>query len=279
MVSKSKWLYVVMLAALSFGLLALLSGCPDNGVGGPAEDGIITVEITGAGTQDGEDFISAVLAAGANPYYDDAIGLNTTVIVSGTAQGVALDLDNWPTPFTFTGGTMYDVYGLIDLDGSGNPTVGDYLSQELGAEVDGDMVFVFFYPTDFAEITSIPAEGTLTIGLTAAGVVEGKRTMFAVFDAGANPYTDTMLATNEFDVVSGTGSSTAAETLPPYLDWLGTGGNSYDVYLWVDIDGDSATVQYPESGVDMRLKTFPVTVEIDGNITLTYSGTDLETVP
>jgi hypothetical protein len=117
------------------------------------------------------------------------------------------------------------------------------------------------------------------VGLTAAGIVEGKRTLFGVYDAGADPYTDPMLAAGDFDVVSGTGSSTAAELLPPYLDWLGTGGNSYDVYLWVDIDGDSETVQSHESGVDMQLKTFPVTVEIDGNISLTYLDTALETVP
>ena len=142
----------------------------------------------------------------------------------------------------------------------------------------GLLAFLSGCPQNTAGPT-IPADGTLPISLTAAGAVEGKGTLFAVLDSGADPYSDPLLAGGDFDIVGGTGNATAAVMVSPYGDWVGTGGHTYDVYLWVDIDGDSATVQYPESGVDMRLKTYPVTVDIDANISLTYSGTDVETVP
>jgi hypothetical protein len=61
---------------------------------------------------------------------------------------------------------------------------------------------------------TIPADGTLTMGLTAAGAVERKRTLFARYDAGSVPFADPLLAAGDFDAASGSGSDTAADTTP-----------------------------------------------------------------
>ena len=77
----------------------------------------------------------------------------------------------------------------------------------------------------------------------------------------------------------GSGMSMMQIFEPPYDTWVGTGGSSYDVYLWVDMNGNRDTVLYPESGVDLQLSDTPSTVEIDGNTTVTLTLADFVTVP
>jgi len=132
---------------------------------------------------------------------------------------------------------------------------------------------------DDGETPPTKEDGTLTVGLTAADAIEGKDVLGGLVNAGANPAIDPILAGVDFSVSSGSGSATMAIMAPPYDIWVGTGGSSYDVYLWVDMNGNRDTVQYPESGVDMQLSTFPFTVVIDGDVTVTYTGADLVTVP
>jgi hypothetical protein len=100
-----------------------------------------------------------------------------------------------------------------------------------------------------------------------------------LFDADADPLSDPLLAVVDFTVSGGGGSDTMSGNVPPYETWVGTGGNSYDVYLWVDMNGNRDTVQYPEAGEDMQLSDFPVAVEIDGDTTITFTLADFVTVP
>jgi hypothetical protein len=122
-------------------------------------------------------------------------------------------------------------------------------------------------------------DGTLTMALSDAAAIEGIDVLGAAFEHGADPMASPMLAVVDFTVSGGGGSGAMRDTDPPYDTWVGTGGGSYDVYLWVDMNGNRATVQYPESGVDMQLADFPLAVVIDGDTTVTLTAADFVTVP
>jgi hypothetical protein len=122
-------------------------------------------------------------------------------------------------------------------------------------------------------------DGTLTVVVTEAGAIDGKDVLGCVLDGGADPYTAPMLAGVDCTVSGGSGMGMMQIFEPPYDTWVGTGGSSYDVYLWVDMNGNRETVLYPESGVDLQLSDWPSTVEIDGNTTVTLTLADFVTVP
>jgi len=137
--------------ALSIGLLALLSGCPDNRVGATAEDGTITVQVTDADAHNGQYFYYAVGAAG-DDRSDPANWLGGTptnpTITGGTVECIAEEIGT-NNIVTFTGGECYDASGIIDVDLSGNSTSGDYSFRPETVVVDGDTLLELVYPTDF----------------------------------------------------------------------------------------------------------------------------------
>jgi len=136
-------------AVVAAGLLAaVLTGCEQK-----AADGTVTVVLTGAAAQDGEGFLFAVFAAGADIAVADPLGLGGPVIISGgTASGVALDVATGTQTVSFDGGDKYDVYVLVDLNGNFDMDPGEPVASRTGLEVDGDMTVTF----DYATLTPAP---------------------------------------------------------------------------------------------------------------------------
>jgi hypothetical protein len=242
--------------------------------GSSAEIYTLSGTLTKSGIADGTRAYVKLVAQGGAPT-DAALYWAISSAFSGeTATYVIDDIDSG----TYTQYSFIDVDGSATGDGTSMPDAGDWMAGGNDVVINTDQTSDVG-ETDWSQIPPSKQDGTLTMGLINAFSVDGKRVVFGVFDAGADPLSDPLLAGGDFDVTGGSGSGTANEVVAPYGAWIGTGGTSYDVYLWVDMDGDSATVQYPESGVDMRLTTYPVTVEIDDDVSLTYQGSDLETVP
>jgi len=205
----------------------------------------------------------------AYPVPDPTDGTSADLTVHLTATGTGKDhLDINPGAIEIPRGASTGTFEVsASFDGTAKPEEDVTITAE-AVGYDGESATItIHFPAPAIE------DGTLTIGVT---VASGITILYGVYDAGADPLTDPLRASGEFDLFSGTGSITATDF---YGDWIGTGGNSYDVYIWMDMDGDYDTVQYAESGVDMQLKILPVTVEIDGNISLTYLGSAFETVP
>lgn len=126
------------LAVLSMGLV----GCDeDNG----ADDGTITVALTGAAASNGDDFMFAVFAPGADIDVDDPLGMGVELIALGVASGPAMDLDTGTVAVEFDGGDKYDVYVLIDEDGEMDIDTGELIGSQMGIEVDGDTTVTFAY--------------------------------------------------------------------------------------------------------------------------------------
>ncbi len=267
MIFKSKWLNVLMLAALSFGLLALLSSCPENGVGPTAEDGTITVRVTGAGDHNGKAFFCVAGAAGVD-LNDPSNFLGETagdVIASGTVESTINDLATKTTPVIFTGGESYDLGGFIDVDGSDLPTNGDYIIDVVKTVVvDGNMVVEFVYPDDFTEVTGMPPEdGTITVGVIGAGDHNGENFLLAVFAAGADPEVDDPIGWNTAVIVSGMAQGVVLdpENLPAPFTF--TGGTTYDVYGLIDLDGST----------DLTIGDYvsqKFSVEVDGDMVVEF---------
>lgn len=164
MISKSKRVYATTVVALSIGLLALLSGCPDNGVGATEEDGTITVRLTGADAHNGEHFYYAVGAAGddlSDPANWLGVAPTAPTITGGTVECITVDFGT-DDPATFTGGESYDASGMIDADLSGDLTSGDYTFGPETVVVDGDTILNLVYPTDFTLAPEPSIFGTWT---------------------------------------------------------------------------------------------------------------------
>jgi hypothetical protein len=127
-------------------------------------------------------------------------------------------------------------------------------------------------------------DGTVTVTLTEADVANGHCALVGVYPAGTDPGIDPMgklVAMGNFEVVSGYGSMTLTETGDyPQPVWYGTGGKSYDVYIWVDMnDNLEYGVYWQEPGIDLQLSSFPVVVVIDGDVYLNYTGSDFVVTP
>jgi hypothetical protein len=125
-----------------------------------AEDGTITLRITGADEHIGVGFMGTVVAAGGDFYNpDDWLADIVGEIVTGTGEAAAIPLgadpDSTPppTPVTFTGGESYDVAGFIDANDDGEYNSGDYGTAAIQTVVvDGDTIAELVYPTDFFEV-------------------------------------------------------------------------------------------------------------------------------
>jgi hypothetical protein len=151
MISKSKWVYVTILIAILMGLLALLSGCPDNGVSATAEHGTIAVRVTGADAHNGAYFYYAVGAAGddlSDPANWLGVAPTNPTITGGTVECITEETGT-NNIVTFTGGESYDASGIIDADLSGDLTSNDYSFGPETIVVDGDTTLELVYPTDF----------------------------------------------------------------------------------------------------------------------------------
>ncbi len=122
----------------------------------------------------------------------------------------------------------------------------------------------------FVACTAAPANGTITVLLTGAGVHDGQQLISAVAAHGAdmsNPAN--ILANSE----GGAGQVIAAGTVTelmvdtsvfPAETVIFPGGNSYDIGAMIDVDG--SLTQNSGDYVSLPLKT----VVVDGNMTVEF---------
>ncbi len=124
-------------------------------------------------------------------------------------------------------------------------------------------------------------DGTLTVSVTEIPAPEDYAVLAGVFEAGVDPFPDPMsLILAEGHILLADGAGSDILTMPGSEDpWIGTGGDSYDVYVWVDMNDNLEEVIYPEPGIDLQLATYPLTVDIDGDMTLEFTGSDFVLTP
>ena len=123
--------YFILILSLIFAFV-LPFACEDSGdddddsSSGPFTGTFI---LTNASAYNGDQFAVAIFTAGADPETATPIDTDAVTISGGTAQIVG----------TVQGGT-YDMYAMIDADGSGLdiPTSGDRTWEELAVVVDGN---------------------------------------------------------------------------------------------------------------------------------------------
>ena len=125
-------------------------------------------------------------------------------------------------------------------------------------------------------------DGTLTVSLTDLSAPDGTYVPIGVYPAGVDPVVDPfglIEAMGGLELIGGGGSSLMTEPNTE-TTWIGTGGVSYDVYIWVDMNGNLEFGAYePEPGIDLQLVDFPVVVEINGDTTIEFTGSDFIVVP
>ena len=117
-----------------------------------------------------------------------------------------------------------------------------------------------------------PADGTLTVHLTGVAdpdsseLLDGIHVPMGVYEHGADPGEDplgALQAVGGDDLVGGALVDTMTYD-ESEDEWIGTGGELYDLYIWFDVDGDLDETFFPELGTDWVLGVFPMVVEIDG---------------
>ena len=126
-------------------------------------------------------------------------------------------------------------------------------------------------------------DGTLTVSLTGISAPDGTFTPMGLFPEGADMSGDPMLLIvamgGDPGLIGGAVSSTMC--VPnTQIPWIGTGGTTYDLYIWVDMNGNLEFGAYmPEPGIDLQLTDFPVTVEINGDTSMEFTGSNFILVP
>jgi hypothetical protein len=97
--------------------------------------GTVTVELSNAASYNGNWFYYGIFLGGAEPATNDALAWAEKTIAEGSAESENNDLRarfEGSMPFYAVDGTSYDVYAMIDMDGSGHSdgiTDGDLLHQ------------------------------------------------------------------------------------------------------------------------------------------------------
>lgn len=103
--------------------------------------GTVTVTLSNAAEHNGKWFYYGIFLSGAEPGADEAVAYAEKTIAEGSAAGTELrarfeEMDPWYA----VDGTAYDLYAMIDMDGTGHSdgiTDGDLLYQETFTQ-DGD---------------------------------------------------------------------------------------------------------------------------------------------
>jgi len=123
-------------------------------------------------------------------------------------------------------------------------------------------------------------DGRIFVHLNGMLVPDDTTVPIGVFPAGIDPSQDpmgTMAAMGGSEIIGGEMFSTMTEPDTPIV-WFGTGGEYYDVYIWIDMNNNLDEVMFPEPDEDLQAIVFPVTVQIDGDVTLEFDYDDFEVV-
>lgn len=240
----------------------LLIGCESAGSGGGggagsnAEDGTVTVALSGAASEN-DGTLAAFLCAKDEPsiYTESRIlALNYTTISDGTAMVTLEGHDgSWGpdgTSWVGTGGEYYDLYVYTDSDndGDGEPITSNsaYRPADYPMElrVDSDTAVNL----DLADMVAYTG-GTLDVQLDSAGAYNTHLFFFGVFLPGADPDADPPVAYGEGTISSG---GVRIEALNENDDgtWYGVEGQDYTIYAFIDVD-DSGP-DGPTDGDELR---------------------------
>lgn len=65
-------------------------------------------------------------------------------------------------------------------------------------------------------------------------------------------------------------TSTADNWVPNGIQWIGTGGTSYDLYIYTDADDNE-----PDGDNEQKTDPFPITITIDGDQTVEIDYTEM----
>ena len=161
--------HIVIMTVVAFALV--FTGCDSAGAGGGGgsssidqNDGTVTVTLSGAAEHNDNWFYYAIYLSGAVPGPDDPLAYAEKEIASGVADGTELRARSETTnPWYAVGGTSYDLYAIIDMDGSGHSdgiTFGDLLYQQTFTQ-DGDRT-IATNVDDYAVYRELSLSATVT---------------------------------------------------------------------------------------------------------------------
>jgi hypothetical protein len=99
-------------------------------------------------------------------------------------------------------------------------------------------------------------------GGTAPGATVGHTLYCKVYEQGASIATDPVLGQNLF-VIPANGPSSATMLDPSSgQPWVGVDKQTYDVYIWVDVNDNYPTPNTPETGIDYQTVPYPKHVAV-----------------
>jgi hypothetical protein len=107
------------------------------------------------------------------------------------------------------------------------------------------------------------ADGTITVNITGADIHNTKNVFLSAFNEGGPYVPGNELATSAPVIAGGAVSSTLEEPAANAYAFIFTGGESYDLSVLLDVDGDDSYT----SAVDYILSAVR-TVVVDGNMTV-----------
>lgn len=241
----------------------LLIGCESAGSGGGggagsnAEDGTVTVALSGAASEDGSTFGAFLYAKHEPSIYTESrmLAVNYVQIAADGTASVTLEGHDgsWGpdgTTWVGAGGTSYDLYVYTDSDddGDGEPVTSssayrpvDYPMELL---VDGNTTVSL----DLADMVDFTG-GTLDVQLDSADAYDTRSFFFGVFLPGADPDADPPVAYGEGTISSG-GVRIAALNENDDGTWYGVEGQDYTIYAFIDVDGSGT--DGPTGGDELR---------------------------
>ncbi len=270
-------------------ILGLLSGDDSSDSSVAAEDnsedsgdspapGTITVTLTGASAAEGDYFYVLAYETGEwridMPAY--VRGAGQAAIASGSATFVlkdSIDGDWMPVGETWNAdaGAVYDIYGYLLSSSAGDMvSVLDPWPLTLAA-IDGDKSVNI----DFTDLQSyVPTSGTLTLTISGATDYAGKTLYIGVLNPGDDPLTVEPIADGSATIASDGTAEILAVTVPTGGTWSGTGDDEYDVYAFIDMNGNGESGG-PDVG-DMVYDPAPVTYWQYGDKEMPTEASDYE---
>ncbi|MFP4484706.1 MAG: CARDB domain-containing protein [Spirochaetaceae bacterium] len=204
--------------------------------------GTIAVKVENAVDFNGKDCGFAIVNPGGNPD-TDAVAWGQFTIQSGSGSAVAEHENDTGQVDTWYGtdGQSYDIHIFIDADGSGvddGPTDGDYGSHRENVLLDGNITEAFDAQSDF-DLLGPSGDGILDVAIANAGdIPDGTPCGFGVC-LEDDEYCSDLQASGYFEIWDGYGYAVAQtdNTDGDPVDWYGTYGTNYVVYVAVDMDG------------------------------------------
>lgn len=116
--------------------------------------------------------------------------------------------------------------------------------------------------------------GTLTVSVSGISGHDGDVLLFGVFAENADLQNDDPVAYGEQTIASGAASATALDNTTDQT-WTGSGGVTYDLYVFIDGNGN----EEPDNGEDaVNGLATAEKITIDGDQTANFTDTDFSPI-